>query len=105
MARANVIVSNGVKIKSAPVGFSWTVLFFGFFPPLFRGDWLWAIVILLLNLVTYGIGGVVMAFLYNKIYLKSLLSNGYWIKALEPTITEDAVKAYVGMAVIPENRG
>lgn len=104
MARSSVIVSNGVKIKTAPIGFSWTVLFFGFFPPLFRGDWLWAIVIFLLNIVTYGIGGVVMAFLYNKIYLKNLLSNGYWIRQVEPTTSVDDVKAYVGMAVIPEER-
>ena len=102
MARAHVIVSNGVKIKTAPVGFSWTVLFFGFFPPLFRCDWLWAIIILLANLLTYGIGGIVLAFLYNKFYLKSLLSNGYWIKQCDPTMTIEDVKAYVGMAVIAE---
>ena len=30
-------------MKLAPVGYSWTNLFFGFFVPLFRGDWKWAV--------------------------------------------------------------
>ena len=63
--------------KQVPVGFSWTVLFFGCFSELFRGDWKWAIVMLLLSLFTFGISHLVFIFLYNKLYLNSLLDKGF----------------------------
>ena len=63
--------------KEAPVGFSWTVFFFGFLPPLFRGDWKWAIVMLIAALCTLGLSSLIFMFIYNKIYLKSLLEMGY----------------------------
>ena len=63
--------------KEVPVGFSWTVFFFGFLPPLFRGDWKWAIVMLIAALCTFGLSTLIFMFIYNKIYLKSLLETGY----------------------------
>ena len=64
-------------VKQAPVGFSWTVFFFSFFPPLFRGDWKWGIVILVAALCTFGISTLVFMFIYNKLYVESLLDSGY----------------------------
>ncbi len=63
--------------KEAPVGFSWTVFFFGFLPPLFRGDYKWAIVMLIAALVTFGLSNLIFMFIYNNLYLKSLLETGY----------------------------
>ena len=65
------------KYKDAPLGFSWTTLFWGFFPALFRGDWKWAIIQFLLAIVTSGISVLVMPFLYNKLYIKDLLNKGF----------------------------
>lgn len=65
------------EVKQCKVGFSWTMLFFGFFVPLLRGDWKWLVIMLLINACTIGIAQLVMAFLYNKFYLKDLVERGF----------------------------
>ncbi|GET11657.1 hypothetical protein SN811_01570 [Ligilactobacillus agilis] len=83
--KANLSNPNTNQFKQVKVGFSWTVFFFGVFPPLFRGDWKWFGIILLADLVlailTAGIGtaiaNLVFAFIYNKLYINDLLSSGY----------------------------
>lgn len=67
-------------MKKAPVGFSWTMLLFGPFVPLFRGDIKWTILYLLVVFVTlplYGIGWLILPFIYNKRYIINLLERGY----------------------------
>jgi hypothetical protein len=63
--------------KQVPVGFSWTVFFFGFFPPIFRGDWKWGLIILVLAIFTFGLANLIFMFIYNKLYIQSLLDQGY----------------------------
>jgi hypothetical protein len=67
-------------VKEAPVGFSWTTFFFGFFPALIRGDWLWALIICAATFVTFGLSGIVFAFIYNRIYIQGLLKQGFKVK-------------------------
>lgn len=71
--------SEGAQIE-APQGFSWTVLLFGFFPPLFRGDILWAAIIFAAAIATSGLSSIVIAFFYNDIYEKSLAKKGFTVK-------------------------
>ena len=79
-----VLEKNGLR-KEVKVGFSWTVFFFGLFVPLFRGDLKWAAIMffgtILLGFATLGIGGavlgIVMSFVYNKIYIKDLIKKGW----------------------------
>lgn len=65
------------QVKIVKEGFSWTTLFFGVFVPLYRGDWKWFLIMLIVNLFTYGLGSIVFAFIYNKIYIDDLLAKGY----------------------------
>ena len=84
MAYTNIIFENPHTgaIKAAPVGFSWTVFFFGFFPALFRGDWKWAAIMLFLALGTLGASGFVFMFIYNKLYIRDLIGSGYKAKSI-----------------------
>jgi len=73
------------KIKSSPLGFSWTTFFFGTFAPIFRGDWLGAFgVFCILSVTSYVVSPIatlviqiVVAVFYNYIYISRLLSKGY----------------------------
>ena len=65
--------------KDAPVGFSWTTLFFGFFPALIRGDWMWALIMIGCSFVSFGFASIVFAFIYNRLYIQNLLKQGFKI--------------------------
>lgn len=72
-------------IKDGYFGFSWTTLFFGFLPALFRGDFITFLggftISLIVGIVTVGIGFIVIniawAFTYNAYFTKKLLERGY----------------------------
>lgn len=66
-------------------GFSWTTLFFGAFPSLFRKDFMTFLGVIIITIVvgclTFGIGGFIIsiawAFMYNKYYTTSLIKKGF----------------------------
>jgi hypothetical protein len=68
---------NTGEMKKAPVGFSWTTAFFGIFPALFRGDFKWGLIMALIAIITFGLSHFVFMFIYNKLYIKKLIEDGY----------------------------
>ncbi len=116
----NLINDAGVMRKT-PIGFSWTMLFFGPLVPLFRGDLKWTILcllaipliqflsvpfvssfgespmsMLLLPLLLFGIGRAALASIYNKRYIVNLLERGY-----KPTDEESRI-ALVSRGIITD---
>ena len=84
MAFATLILEDKNSIiKEAPVGFSWTTLFFGGFVPLIRGDLLWFVIMTIVNIITFGIAGIIFGFIYNKIYVHNMLKKGFKVKSYD----------------------
>jgi hypothetical protein len=96
-------------MKTGYYGFSWTTLFFGCFPALFRGDFLTFmgifVVLFLIGLVTLGIGTFiamfVWAFFYNGYYTKKLLEKGYVFSDFQ-SVTEEAARK-LGVSITNAN--
>lgn len=82
------------QYKEAPVDFSWTTLFFGFFPAMIRRDWKWVILQFSFDCITFGLSWLVMPFFYNKLYIKDLLSKGF------VPIDEDEIKYLVARGIM-----
>lgn len=64
-------------IKKGFYGFSWTTFFFGGFPAVFRGDIVLGLIVIIINLVTFGVAGIIWSFVYNKRYTLGLIEKGY----------------------------
>ena len=87
MAREIELTHPSGLVKKGYVGFSWTSLFFGPFPALFRGDWLgffsYVGLALVLAAATAMIGNVIQWFVwpifYNRWFTKRLIESGYVI--------------------------
>lgn len=78
--------------KWVPVGFSWTTFFFGPLVALFRQDWKWGCIQLALAIVTSGLSNLVFPFIYNKLYIKELLNQGWEAdKETEDKLVENGI--------------
>ena len=69
-------------IKSAPVGFAWTVFFFSFMPAMFRGDIKNLFIMMMFQVLTLGLAALYFMFRYNRMYIKSLVSDGFKLMPL-----------------------
>lgn len=70
------------KGKEITIGFSWTMFFFGLFVPLFRSDWKWFLILLVVNVIFFPTGypfipALIFCFFYNKLYARDLYNAGY----------------------------
>ena len=97
MASSKIIFKNSYTgaIKEAPVGFSWTTLFFAGIPALMRGHIGMGFIIIILYIFTASLSNWIFFFIYNKMYIKSLIGEGY--KVTSTTIPVELIEAKLGM--------
>jgi hypothetical protein len=67
----------------APVGFSWTCLFFGFLLFAYRGDWWVAWISLFVTFLLGPLPNIIMCWGYNEWYLNRKLRAGYHVIKVE----------------------
>lgn len=92
-------------LKDGFYGYSWTTLFFGFLPALFRGDFLTffggLVVSIIAALMTLGFGPLVInaiwACLYNRYYTRKLIERGYVLAGSEG----DNAMAASALGIVP----
>jgi hypothetical protein len=84
--------------KSGFYGFSWTTFLFGGFPALFRGDVVIGLVIIVLNVLTWWIAGIIWSFFYNKHYTLKLVEKGYVFVGSDSEIA--AAKIALGIRIL-----
>lgn len=79
MAYSKLVMTNPHtgRAKEAPVGFSWTSLFFTFLVPLIRGHYLSAFLWFLATTISMGLSAPIQAFIYNRQYVQFLINEGY----------------------------
>lgn len=87
---ANLVHPKTGYRKQVKKGFSWTVLFFGALVPLIRGDFKWAVIMMLVGIIglpTYGtlnlISTVLFSFNYNDLYIDDLVEKGYIVESIQ----------------------
>ena len=91
---------NTRHVKEAPLGYSWSMLFFGVFVPVVRSDWKWAFVSFALAIATLGLSWLILPFLYNAIYAKGLIGEGFKAKAIRGQVpTIEMAQPQVGMEI------
>ena len=79
MAYATITFGHEAKHTTviAPVGFSWTVFFFGFITPIVRQDYKSAFWMLVSFLLSFGVSNLIFAFMYNRLYIRQLDQQGF----------------------------
>ena len=49
---------------------------------LFRGNWKWFLISLLLAVCTFGLSNLVLMFMINRLHLKDLVNDGYRLRSV-----------------------
>lgn len=109
MAESIMLIHNDSGlVKKGFYGFSWTFLFWGFWPAAFRSDlrvfiagfFVWGFA----SFFTLGFGAILLniiwGFIYNKYYTNGLLSSGYTLVENQPNEQEARAALGIGGARI-----
>ncbi len=89
MCKPEIIFKNPYNdtYRVAPLGYAWSVLFFGFFVPLCRKDWYGFGLMFIITLATLGFASPIYALFYNTDYAQRLSRKGYKVFHIKGNIS------------------
>ena len=72
------------QLREAPVGYSWSCLFFGFAVAFYRNDWKWLFTMAISSVISGGFLWLfIYPFIYNGLYIQDLINNGYKVVSIQ----------------------
>ena len=119
MAFAKITLSDGINIKTIPVGISWSCLFLGCIVPFWRQEWVIGFLYLGLSMISsaaqyaypslnplwMGLSLVPVmwfVFCFNQWHLRKLiLKEEYFVLSLNNQITDAKLREVLGIVTIP----
>ena len=63
--------------REGPVGYSWTTLFLGPLPLIYRGNWKLAVIVGIVGLLMLGFSNIIFSFFINNYHIRDLINDGY----------------------------
>lgn len=69
--------------RTVPVGFSWRLLQFGDLLPMYQREWKLCLLVVVGGALTFSVSNVLLAFFYNKFYVRSLVAAGFLARGTE----------------------
>lgn len=82
--------------RTAPLGYNWRLLQFGALLPLYQREWKLSLLIIAGGALTFGVSNILIAFYYNKLYVRSLVAAGFLARGTEEG-SIDQVEAHLGL--------
>ena len=87
------------EVKEVSTGFSRSTILLGFLVPFYRGDIKWAVIMLVCTVITSGTSVLVFPWIYNKIYIKNLIKDGYLPADSKAKVELERIKIEIPAAV------
>lgn len=76
--------------RTAPIGYNWRLLQFGALLPMYQREWKLCMLVIAAGALTFSVSNVLIAFFYNKLYVRSLVSCGFLARDTEEGSIDEA---------------
>lgn len=84
--------------RTAPIGFNWRLLQFGALLPMYQREWKLCLLVVVGGALTFSVSNVLLAFFYNKLYVRSLIAAGFLARGTEEGCIAE-VEAHLGLSL------